>query len=183
MERLSPARQKFIVMWGEVAARCTTTRTAGRVHALLLTSNRPLNADEIRQHLGISRSNISTALHELANWQVIRVVHHMGDRRDYFEPVRHIWEAFYNLLSEHERRLLSPFRSDLQRHLQSAEHPTEGDALTAEWIRNVVEFLEVIADWLAEARATGPMELPRLVVSRPGSIAPNPSPERGKKSA
>src|SRR5438270_1016354 len=136
MERLSPARHKFVVMWGEMAARCATTRTAGRVHALLLTSDQPLNADQIREHLGISRSNISTALHELENWRLIRIVHHMGDRRDYFEPVRHVWEAFHKLLGEHERRLLSPLRFDLQRHLESAEHPTEGDALTADCIRN-----------------------------------------------
>lgn len=180
MERLSPARQKFIAMWGEMLARCGTTRTAGRVHSLLLTSNRPLNAEEIREHLGISRSNISTALHELENWRVIRMVHHIGDRRDYFEPVRHVWEAFHNLLCEHERRLLSPFRLDLQRHLQSAEHPSEGDAITAECIRNLVEFLEVLTEWLAEAQAAGPGDLPRLVVSRPG---PSGSPPRRRKSA
>jgi DNA-binding transcriptional regulator GbsR (MarR family) len=167
MERLSPARHKFIVMWSEMAARCATTRTAGRVHALLLTSNRPLCADEIRQHLGISRSNISTALRELEDWRLIRMVHHIGDRRDYFEPVRHVWEAFHNLLCEHERRLISPFRADLRRHLQSAEHPTEGDSVTAECIRNLVEFLETVAEWMAEMREAGPENLPELIVARP----------------
>jgi DNA-binding transcriptional regulator GbsR (MarR family) len=100
---------------------------------------------------------------------LIRIVHDMGDRRDYFEPVRHVWEAFHKLLGEHERRLLAPLRVDLQRHLESAEHPTHGDGLTAECIRNLVSFLEVVAEWLAEAQAAGPANLPKLVVSRPTS--------------
>ncbi|HZU23137.1 MAG TPA: MarR family transcriptional regulator [Terriglobales bacterium] len=180
MERLSPARQKFVVMWGEMSARCATTRTAGRAHALLLTSNRPLNADEIREHLGVSRSNISAAMRELESWRLIRTVHQMGDRRDYFEPVRHVWEAFHNLLCEHERRLLSPFRVDLQRHLESAEHPTEGDAITAECLRNLVEFLEIVTEWVAEAQAAGPAGLRQLVVTRPG---PSGGPRARRRTA
>lgn len=182
MQALSPARQKFITMWGEMASRCATTRTAGRVHALLLTSERPLCADEIRDCLGISRSNISTALRELEGWKLLRMVHQMGDRRDFFEPVRHVGEAFHNLVGEQERRLLSPFRQDLEQHLQHAGHPTDGDPRTAQCIRDLMQFLEVLAQWLAELHATHPHELHKLVVSHPHSDGDG-SPREHRKSA
>jgi DNA-binding transcriptional regulator GbsR (MarR family) len=166
MPALKPAREKFIIMWGEMAARCATTRTAGRVHGLLLTSPEPLNADEIREHLGISRSNISTALHELEGWKLIRVVHVIGDRRDYFEPVRHLWEAFQNVIGEQHRRLFDPFRNELNHHLSAASHPTDGDQHTADCIRQLVEFCEVLAQWIAEVKATHPRKLHELKVER-----------------
>ena len=169
MPALKPAREKFIVMWGEMAARCATTRTAGRVHGLLLTSPEPLNADQIRDHLGISRSNISTALHELEAWKLVRVVHVIGDRRDYFEPVRHMWEAFQNLLREQHRRIFDPFRNELSRHLDAAKHPVDGDQHTADCIRQMIDFFEVLAQWVSEVKATHPHKLHELRVERPNS--------------
>ena len=61
MVNLSPLAQKFILHFGEMGSRWGINRTVGQIYALLYVSNRPLNADEIAEHLEFSRSNVSMA--------------------------------------------------------------------------------------------------------------------------
>ena len=90
---LTPVAQKFILHWGEMGTRWGINRTVAQVHALLYIAPRPLNADDIVAALGVARSNVSTSLHELQGWGIVKVVHVMGDRRDHFfrrsEPLHH----------------------------------------------------------------------------------------------
>src|SRR5712692_456730 len=79
--KLSPARQKFILHWGEMGTRWGVNRTVAQIHALLYLSADPLPAEEISTTLGVARSTVSTSLRELEGWGIIRVVHLLGDRR------------------------------------------------------------------------------------------------------
>ena len=47
---------------------------------------------EIASTLAVARSNVSNSLRELQGWGIVRVVHVLGDRRDYFESVKDVWE-------------------------------------------------------------------------------------------
>jgi DNA-binding transcriptional regulator GbsR (MarR family) len=68
MEKLDPIVRRFILHWGEMGTRWGLNRTVAQIHALLYLSPRPLNAEEIAESLGISRSNVSTSLKELQGW-------------------------------------------------------------------------------------------------------------------
>src|SRR6266851_3138085 len=100
MNTISPIQQKFILHWGEMGARWGLNRTVAQIHALLFVSPKPLHAEEIAATLAIARSNVSTSIKELQNWGVIRIVHVMGDRRDYFEAMKDVWEMFRIVLDE-----------------------------------------------------------------------------------
>src|SRR4051794_41979847 len=56
-------------------------RTMAQVHALLFIAPEALDAGEISDLLGVSRSNVSTSLRELITWGVVRRGHPHGDRR------------------------------------------------------------------------------------------------------
>ena len=79
---LTPARQRFVLHWGEMGTRWGINRTVAQVHALLFVSERPLHAGEIAETLEVARSNVSVSLRELTAWGLVRVVHVLGDRRD-----------------------------------------------------------------------------------------------------
>src|SRR5947208_196707 len=82
-----PIQQKFVLHGGDMGARWGINRTVAQMHALLFISPKPLNAEEITAALGVARSNVSTSLRELQNWGIIKIVHILGDRRDYFESM------------------------------------------------------------------------------------------------
>ena len=81
---LSPIMQDFVLHFGEMGSRWGISRTVGQIYALLFIANAPLNAEDICERLGFSRSNVSMGLKELQAWNLVRLRHLPGDRRDYF---------------------------------------------------------------------------------------------------
>ena len=81
---LTPLHQEFVLHFGEMGSRWGINRTVGQIYALLFISSEPLNAETITDALGISRSNTSMGLKELQGWNLVRLKHLPGDRRDYF---------------------------------------------------------------------------------------------------
>ncbi len=80
--KMSPAMEKYVLHWGEMGTRWGTNRTVAQIHALLFLSGRPMHAEEIAEVLVVARSNVSTSLRELINFNLVRAVHLLGDRRD-----------------------------------------------------------------------------------------------------
>ena len=59
---LPPATTAFVLHFGEMGSRWGINRTVGQMYALLYVLGKPLNADEIAEHLQFSRSNVSMGL-------------------------------------------------------------------------------------------------------------------------
>src|SRR3954447_23688443 len=106
--KLTPAKEKFILHWGEMGTKWGINRTVAQIHALLHVPAKPLDAEEIAETLGIARSNVSTSLKELQSWGIVKVVHVMGDRRDHFESVHDVWSLFQIIMDERKKRELDP---------------------------------------------------------------------------
>ena len=69
-----------------------------------------MHAEEIAAVLQVARSNVSTSLRELQNWNLVRVVHLAGDRRDHFETAQDPWELLRILVRERKEREFDPTR-------------------------------------------------------------------------
>src|SRR5438477_7637199 len=108
MNTLAPVQQKFVLHWGEMGARWGINRTVAQIHALLFISPKPLNAEDIAAALEVARSNVSTSLRELQNWGIIKVVHVLGDRREYFDSIKDVWEMFRIVIEERKKREIDP---------------------------------------------------------------------------
>jgi len=105
---LTPVAVRFILHWGEMGTRWGINRTVAQVHALLFLSPRALHAEEIARTLSVARSNVSTSLHELQSWRIVRAVSVLGDRRQHFESSKDLWEMFRTILEERKRREIDP---------------------------------------------------------------------------
>src|SRR3982750_837688 len=137
---LTPIQQKFILHWGEMGARWGINRTVAQVHALLFLSPRPLNAEEIAGTLGVARSNVSNSLRDLQGWGIVRVVHVLGDRRDYFDSMKDVWEMFRVIVDERKKREADPVVAMLRDTTAEAKKPGAADAYTRERLGDMLQF-------------------------------------------
>lgn len=162
MVNLSPLAQKFILHFGEMGSRWGINRTVGQIYALLYVSNRPLNADEIAEHLEFSRSNVSMGLKELQSWRLVKLLHQPNDRREYFEPPKDVWDIFKALLEERRRREVEPTLSMLRdAMLESAS--TEEDRYAQERMREMYELIELSSSWFDDVQRLSPETLASLM--------------------
>ncbi len=95
---LPPLIQTFVLHFGEMGSRWGINRTVGQIYALLFLSNEPLNAEDIVERLGVSRSNVSMGLKELQSWILVRLQHKPGERRDDFSTPDDIWQIVRTLV-------------------------------------------------------------------------------------
>ncbi|TVR43498.1 MAG: GbsR/MarR family transcriptional regulator [Planctomycetota bacterium] len=145
MTTLSPLRQRFILHWGEMGSRWGINRSMAQIHALLLTSEQPLSAEDIVDTLGIARSNISTSLRELQGWGIVRVQHQVGDRRDYFITETDPWTLFRTIARIRLQREVSP-TLELLREANAQDSAPE-DRYTVERMQALAEFFEMAMSW------------------------------------
>ncbi len=108
-------REDFIAQWGVMGTQWGINRTMAQIHALLMTAVDPLSTDEVMEALDISRGNAHTNLKELVNWGLLRIVTKKGERREFFEAEKDVWEIFRRIMRERKRRELDPALSVLTR--------------------------------------------------------------------
>ena len=113
--QLEQVREDFIAQWGVMGTQWGINRTMAQVHALLMTAVEPMSTDEVMETLDISRGNAHTNLKELVNWGLLRIVTKKGERREFFEAEKDVWEMFRRILSERKRRELDPALAVLTR--------------------------------------------------------------------
>jgi DNA-binding transcriptional regulator GbsR (MarR family) len=140
MTQLTPTTQKFIIHWGEMGERWGINRTVAQIHALLYISPEPLNAEEISETLSVARSTVSAGLKELQNWEIIKVVHVLGDRTDHFETLGDVWEMARVIVDMRKRRELDPTLNMLRQAVAELDNTNE----PSETKKKMVEMLDVL---------------------------------------
>lgn len=153
MNKLSPVQQKFILHWGEMGTRWGINRTVAQIHALLFISERPLNADDLVETLGVARSNVSNSLKELQGWGIVRRVHVMGDKRDHFESMKDVWEMFRVVLDERKKREIDPTITILRECAAEAGRDRETDKYTERKLVELADFFETTTAWYDQIRS------------------------------
>ncbi len=147
--QLSETSQKFILHWGEMGTRWGVNRTVAQIHALLYLAGKPLPADEIADTLGVARSNVSNSIRELQAWNLAKLVHVMGDRRDHFECSTDIWELSRTIVRERQERELMPTIAMLRELLNHPEIMLDG-VERANRMREMLAMLETMTVWSGE---------------------------------
>ena len=148
--KLSPAVEKYVLHWGEMGTRWGTTRTVAQIQALLYLSPEPLRADQIVDALSVARSNVSTSIRELQSYQLVRMTHVLGDRRDYFESLHDVWDLFRAIIEQRKQRELNPTLAMLRGCVDEVDTEEETDPVTKERIRNMLTFVETTSNWYEE---------------------------------
>lgn len=111
---LKEARDRFIHTWGTLSTQWGINRTMSQIHALLLLSDKALNADEIMEDLQISRGNVNMNLRDLISWGLIFKQLIPGERKEYFVAEKDIWKVTRQISRERRRRELTPLIDTMQ---------------------------------------------------------------------
>lgn len=160
--KLNPVAERFILHWGEMGSKWGVNRTVSQIHALLYLAGKPIPADELAETLGVARSNISTSLKELQNWNLIKTVHVMGDRRDHFETSTDVWELFRIVVRERKEREFDPTIGVLRECLDSQDIGKEEKA-TQKRIRDTLELMQSLSSWGDEMLRLEPTTLMKVM--------------------
>jgi DNA-binding transcriptional regulator GbsR (MarR family) len=141
-EKFQTLRDEFVAQWGALGTQWGINRTMAQIHALLITSEKSLSTDEVMEKLQISRGNAHTNLKELVAWGLVRIVVKRGERREFFEAEKDVWQMFTIIARERKRREIEPALGVLQKCVEesSSFDSAEAKAFHAQ-MRQLEEFI------------------------------------------
>ena len=141
-ERLKAARDEFVAQWGAMGSQWGINRTMAQIHALLMTAPEPAGTDDVMAELQISRGNAHTNLKELVAWGLVRIVVKKGERREYFEAEKDVWQIFTIVTRERKKREIEPALGVLNHCAETTRDMTspEGVAFYTQ-MRQLEEFV------------------------------------------
>ena len=160
--KTTPMVQSLVLHFGEMGSRWGLNRTLGQMYAVIVLTEAPLNADQISEALQISRSNVSMGLKELKSWNLIKLQHIPGDRKEYFSAPSDIWEIARTLVVERRKRELDPTLSTLRDALM--EQPSnESDEYTQRRVQQMHDLMEMVTLWTNEMQGMSSEKLSALL--------------------
>ena len=115
-------------------------RTMAQLHALLMVSEKPLSTDDVMKELGISRGNANMNLRSLVDWGLVRRVFVKGDRKEYFQSEKDIWNMFCRIARERKKREIEPVVETMQECLTL----TDGNKSAKHFRGRVSELLDLV---------------------------------------
>ncbi|MEE8530649.1 MAG: MarR family transcriptional regulator [Hyphomicrobium sp.] len=180
-KRLPAAIERFVLHWGEMGAVWSVNRSVAQIHALLYVSDNPMTAEDIAEHLAMARSNVSTSLRELIGWGLIRRVHVMGDRRDYYEAEGDMFEMVRRIAMGRKAREIDPTLGILRACVADAKKDARVPASVRKRLSAMLEFTETVDKSFGEI-----MQLPAptlLALLKMGGAVARLAVGRGKRSA
>ena len=160
--QLSELGNQFILHWGEMGTRWGINRTVSQIHAFLYFIGKPANAEQIADTLQVARSNVSNSLKELQNWNLIRVTHMMGDRRDYFETSLDIWELFRTVITERKAREFDPTVKFLQQYLENNTF-NQNELAAKKRVEEMLSLMQTLSMWGDEMIKLKPETLTKIM--------------------
>ena len=158
---ITPVMQRYILHWGEMGQRWGVNRSVAQIHALIYLFGRPLPAEDIAETLLIARSNVSTSLKELQSWDLVRLVHLSGDRRDHFEVRHDPWDMLMTVVEGRKKREIDPTLEMLRECAREAAADSDTPKDVKAKIVEMRDFLEEMTGWYDQMRL-----VPRPVLRR-----------------
>jgi len=143
-DQLSGPVERFVLHWGEMGTSWGVNRSVAQIHALLYLSDVPLTAEDIADSLGMARSNVSTSLRELLGWNLIRRVHSMGDRRDYYEAEADMFEMVRRIALGRKAREIDPALAVLRSCLADAKADVDVSPSVRKRLAAMLDFTETV---------------------------------------
>lgn len=159
---MTPLVQTFVSHFGEMGSRWGINRTVGQIYALLFVTERQLNADDIGEQLGISRSNVSIGLKELQSWGLVKLTRLSGDRREYFSSLGDVWQIFRVVAAERRRREVAPTLSVLRESLL-ADVSSAGDQFAQQRMREMHDLVDLANTWFDDLQQLSPESMAQLM--------------------
>ena len=92
----------------------------------------------------MARSNVSTSLRELLSWNLIRRVHAMGDRRDFYEAEADMFEMVRRIAMGRKSREIDPALAVLRSCVAEAKSDAAVPASVRKRLTAMLDFTETV---------------------------------------
>lgn len=144
--KLEKIREEFVTQWGVMGTQWGINRTMAQIHALLMTSAQAMSTDEVMETLEISRGNAHTNLKELVGWGLIKITTKKGERKEFFEAEKGVWDMFRRITAERKRREIDPALNVLRKcRDESANLEGKESMVFHEQMKELEEFVAFAA--------------------------------------
>lgn len=150
IRKLPPAIERFVLHWGEMGGFWGVNRSVAQIHALLITADRPMTAEDIAAALEMARSNVSNSLKELQNWNLVRRLPIRGDRRDHYEAETDVWEVASRIAAGRKAKEIDPAIATLRACVAEAEGDAAVSPEALRRLKEMLEFTETIDRWYGQ---------------------------------
>lgn len=159
---MTPMIQACVLHFGEMGSRWGINRTVGQMYALLVLSADPLTADDITEALGFSRSNVSMGLKELLSWELIRLQHFPGERKEFYSAPNDVWEIAKILIEQRRKREIDPTLSTL-RDLLLNQAASDEEQYAQQRMQEMHDLIEMLTLWTTEIQRLDADKLAKLL--------------------
>jgi DNA-binding transcriptional regulator GbsR (MarR family) len=162
--KLHPAVQEFVLRWGDLGGQWGVNRSVAQIQALLILSERPLNAEEIAERLGMARSNVSNSLKELLIWKLIHRAPVLGDRRDFYAAETDMWQMANKVAQGRKEREIDPMLAAIDAAM--AQVNDKGGALhpvVRQRLADMHGFIHTVESWYRQMLGVPPAQIMRLI--------------------
>ena len=160
---MSPAVEAFVLRWGDLGGQWGVNRSVAQIQALLFLSDRPLNAEEIAETLGLARSNVSNSLKELLTWKLIERTPVRGDRRDHFTAETDIWQMTVKIAEGRKAREIDPMVAAIDAVVETIDDDPALSPVVTKRMRDMHEFVHVMDRWYGDMLKTPPAQILSLI--------------------
>ncbi len=136
---LAEGRERFIQSWGTLGSSWGVNRTMAMIHALLLVSPEPLNAEEVMDALSISRGNANMNLRALIDWGLVYKTLKPGERKEFFVAEKDMYKVVKAVIVQRKKRELEPLLRVLD-ELATVQGDSPEELQFSEVIRDIQLF-------------------------------------------
>lgn len=150
--KLSRTMREVVLHWGEMGTSWGVNRSVGQIHALLYLVGKPLTAEEISETLGLARSNVSTSLKELQDWDLVERQHQLGDRRDFFSAGADLWDILLKVADGRKKRELDPTIELLEYAAEACKDDADTPADVRKRIAEMHRFVSTMTNWYEQVK-------------------------------
>lgn len=161
--KLHPAVQEFVLRWGDLGGQWGVNRSVAQIQALLILSERPLNAEEIADKLGMARSNVSNSIKELLNWKLIHRIPVLGDRRDFFAAEADMWQMANKVASGRKEREIDPMLAAIDAAMAQADQGGALHPVVRQRLGDMHGFIHTVESWYRQMLGVPPAQIMRLI--------------------
>ena len=135
------AKETLIEAWGTLGSNWGINKAMAKIHILLLMSPDPLSAEDIMEELNISRGNANINIRSLIEWGLVHKKLVPGERKEFFYPIKDMWELMRIVVTERRKREIAPVTKILH-SVKKLE--TNGNPEKEEFVRTAQGMVELI---------------------------------------
>lgn len=121
IQKIEESRDILISAIAQTMVIYGVTPSVGRIFGVLYFSDTPLNLDEIKEQVAMSKGSVSTGLRELLDTEMVIKVWKKGDRKDHYIAEKDFFKNFFAFFVKklrQERNIISRANEQVEHTLK-----------------------------------------------------------------